>query len=166
MAEMKDRPVHFVHYEGCKDDTLTYNMAQYADMFRLFVEGHGARHFIVDRPHVGESVWAKLYKNYDGHYVFDLEKRFIENYDHVYRNTIQFFLFDTVDRVLERESARRDGYSYTATDKNKKQAELDAYVKAAGQSMLKTKIIWMEHLTLEDAFDEIVKEIRGLKNDE
>ena len=156
---MKDKPVHFVHYEGCKDDTLEYNRRQYEDMFDLFAEGCDKRHFIIDRPHVGESVWAKLYKQYDGSYVFDLERDFIIAYPDVHAQTLQFFIFDTATNMLDREAKRKEGYSYNQTDIVQKQLELDLYVRAAEKSSLNTRIIWLDG-SFDEAYEIILQKIK------
>jgi len=162
MSEMKDLPVHYIHYEGCKDDTLEYQVKQYKDMFELFVEGSGYRHFVVDRPHIGEIVWSKLYKNYDAApFIYDLERNFIKENHEINTEVLQFFLFDEVDCILAREKARKgDSYSYTVDDREKMLKTLELYIDAANKTSLNTRILWLEDRTVDEVFEEVVKEIR------
>jgi thymidylate kinase len=162
MSEMKNLPVHCVHYEGSKVDTAEYNKKQYCDMFRLFVEGFKTRHFVVDRPHIGEIVWSKLYKNYDAEtFIYDLERDFILEHPVVNAKVLQFFLFDEVDCILAREKARKgDSYSYTVDDREKLLETQNLYIDAAFKTSLNTRIVWLEGRAVDEVFEEMVKEIR------
>lgn len=73
------------HFSNCpfktKKDHIAYSKKMYTDMFRIIneycIKGISA---IFNRSHLGEAVYSPLYRNYDGDYVFKIEKKFRDSY--------------------------------------------------------------------------------------
>lgn len=73
------------HFSNCpfttKKDHIAYSKQMYTDMFRIIneycIKGISA---IFNRSHLGEAVYSPLYRNYDGDYVFRIEKKFKDSY--------------------------------------------------------------------------------------
>lgn len=54
-------------------EAWTYQTESFVSMFQLI---ESCSRLILDRAHLGECVYAPMYRKYDGDYVFDLEKSF------------------------------------------------------------------------------------------
>ena len=69
------------HFSNCpfktKKDHIAYSKKMYTDMFYAIQEycNHEIS-AIYNRSHLGEAVYSPLYRNYDGDYVFKIEKLF------------------------------------------------------------------------------------------
>jgi thymidylate kinase len=87
---------------------------------------------IFDRLHLGEVVYSPMYKNYDGHYVYDLEKAYLN--DTAQGETFLFLLVDTPESILSRDDG--DGWS---SDLNKMYQERNAFIDAYNKSNIINK---------------------------
>lgn len=54
-----------------------YQEASFRNMFSMFRDAKFS-HLIANRAHLGECVYAPLYRGYTGEYVFDMEKAFMQ----------------------------------------------------------------------------------------
>lgn len=79
---------------------------------------------VLDRSHLGETVYAPLYRKYSGNYVYKLEWD-IKEPDKV----LVLTMVTDIDTLLKRE----DGKSFTA-DADKRKLEIDAFVRAANDT--------------------------------
>lgn len=61
---------HYVNQVGVSAAKQAYQRESFEQMFKLL---SGEARLILDRAHLGEAVYAKRYRGYDGDYVFDLE---------------------------------------------------------------------------------------------
>lgn len=59
--------------EACREALREYQVHNFTNMFKLIASG--AR-LILDRAHLGEVVYAPMYRGYSGRYVFNLEEVF------------------------------------------------------------------------------------------
>jgi hypothetical protein len=143
-AELTWIPVHYLHYQGSKEDSKEYLIKQYLDMFQLMIDAQNKRHLIIDRPHIGACVWAELYKGYDLHEIIEIEKIFMENERGVFNNTLEIFITDTAENIIKREGIREQkegGYSYNASSVSQKKIEIASYKKYMDASCMRKLII-------------------------
>lgn len=88
---------------------------------------------ILDRAHLGEAVYAKRYRGYDGSYVFDLES--VKRTKGL--STTLLVLLVNHDQALER-SLVDDGESF---DWSKRSEEQDDFITAFNRSRFRNKMI-------------------------
>ena len=135
-----DYVMHNLHYSNVshstQDKALEYSNRLYNEMFNLMM--HNIKNeksgFICDRSHIGEMLYAPLYRGYSGDYVLDIEK----SYHHIlpfWDNLILITLVDDAENVLSRD----DGLSFT-TDLNEKKKEIQLFNDAHAKSTIKHKI--------------------------
>lgn len=120
----------YVETVGALKAKEEYQRNSFALMFQ-FLSGPGR--FMLDRGHLGEAVYAKRYRNYDGSYVFDYET--VSNGDAL-TNTLLVLLVNN-DPKLE-ELLVDDGESF---DWTKRKEEQDDFIKAFERSRIVNKII-------------------------
>ena len=89
--------------------------------------------FIFDRSHLGEDVYAPLYRNYSGDYVFELEKQFAVSHLNDVRLILLVEDFEKSSHFVD------DGFSLGSIEK--RQEEQIRFVSAFGRSIIKDKRI-------------------------
>jgi thymidylate kinase len=134
--KFKDETFHVFHYAKVpfktKGDHLSYNQRLYRDMFTMMFENQGSdRNFIFNRSHLGESVYSPKYRDYDGDYVFDIEKSFAET---LKDQLILIVLVNVPDILMSRDdgnslSNKREDISY----------ERSAFIRGYGLSSIRNK---------------------------
>lgn len=149
-----DKPLHVLHYSNYKgftspEDCQTYSASVYSSMFKLLHNNYKTMHFILNRSHIGEYVYAPIYRKYRGDYVF-----LIENYwkEFSFWNEIKLITFiDNVNNLIIRD----DGLSHSI-DVIKKQEEIDKFIEATEKSsILHKKIININNKNIEKVFEEV-----------
>jgi len=131
-------PTHSLHYSNLKgaskEESLNNSIILYSDMFNLLLKGPKNRNFILDRSHIGEYVYAPMYRGYDGSYIFDIEKQFMnnDNWNLIYLVTF----IDKAENIIKRD----DGLSFSTQVENKKK-EINSFVEASKKSYIKNKIV-------------------------
>lgn len=129
---------HKVHYSSLPFDDLKkikdYSLRLYNDMFRMMISLNDTNiNLIFDRSHLGESVYAPLYRGYSGDYVFNLEKEYIDKIiDDVYLIT----LINDPAIIMNRD----DGNSFYKNEEEVK-AEIDGFSRAHRLSLIKNKLL-------------------------
>jgi len=103
--KFKNETFHVFHYAKVpfktQGDHIDYNTRLYKDMFMVMFESLGSkRNFIFNRSHLGESVYSPRYRGYDGDYVFNIEKSYV---DTMKDQLIMIVLVNTPEILLERE---------------------------------------------------------------
>jgi len=83
---------------------------------------------ICDRAHIGETVYSPIYRGYSGDFVFEYEKDIKNQYLIVY--------LDTPANLIKRD----DGLSFS-TELDKKQKEIDGFIRGFNMSKIKNKKI-------------------------
>jgi thymidylate kinase len=136
---MKDRGVfHVVHYSSLpfkdKENHIEYSHSLYEDMFDMMdVLNKYGHNVIFDRSHLGESVYAPLYRGYSGDFIFDIEKESVHKLsDSVYLIT----LVNDPKLVMSRD----DGFSFY-TNEQEVQDEVDGFIRAHRKSIIKNKLL-------------------------
>ena len=154
--------VHILHYSNIKafgNDNKKIREAsykQYRDMLKLanYAASEDSMALILDRSHIGESVYSPLYRNYNGDFVFEEEKTFLWQ-DNLKR--IKLILFtDEVEAIIKRDKERNDGQSFSL-DPEMKKKELELFDKAFEKSILNKKRIELKGRNAEQIWNEEVK---------
>lgn len=154
---IKRKVFHELHYTNdfIKNDNSEIaeikSYFQYGEMFKIinfFIENK--MNLILNRSHLGEHVYSEKYRNYDGSYVFDLEKMFIDKI----KNKIFLVIFiDTPENILNRE----DGNSLSKDIENKKY-EIEKFKEAFEKTIIPNKIIInINNKSIEEIHKEIMK---------
>jgi thymidylate kinase len=138
IKELPDRVFHKMHYSALpfRDPAkhIAHSSAQYEQMFEIMkgLKPTGIN-VIFNRSHLGESVYAPLYRGYSGDYVFDIEQRHIQDLrDNVYLIT----MVNSPDILITRD----DGQSLYS-NRDELVAEIDGFVRAHRKSQIKNKLL-------------------------
>ncbi len=119
--------------------------------------------FIYNRAHLSEYVYSPMYRNYDGYYVFALEKTILA--DKLSDNIYLFSFIDDPKKIIERDIARGDGQSFSL-DFDKKQEELNRFKEAFNLSGISKKyLIDIENKTIDDVANKISSAIFNIYGD-
>jgi len=134
-----DKPTFVIHFSGIPglspEASRQYSEKMYLDMFYLMGESHrNGRNLIFDRSHIGESVYAPIFRNYSGDFIFDIENIF-QSTD-VFKHIKLFIFIDDPNALINRE----DGNSFSV-DLNIKQQEIDLFKTAYDKSCIPTKYL-------------------------
>lgn len=97
---------------------FVYQQASFNSMFKLL---NGDAPIMLDRAHLGESVYAKRYRGYDGDYVFDMEN--VKNAEALEKTLLILLVND--DRCLE-SALVDDGDSFDWTKRDEEQKDFKA----------------------------------------
>lgn len=129
---------HVFHYSKIPLDTpeenREYSKRMYVDMFEIMKENKDKnRNFIFNRSHLGESVYAPLYRNYLGDYVFKIEEEYIEDLNN------KLYLVVLVNDPLILIS-REDGDSLSKNEEDILK-EKQMFERAYEESKIKNKIL-------------------------
>lgn len=125
--EMKDhRPVRSYSTHPLK----AYQEASFKTMFSIIHDATFSR-VICNRAHLGECVYAPMYRGYDGQYVFDLERDFQIQEVHL-RLVLLTQNFETMGEIID------DGESF---DFSKRQQEQELFIAAFEKSIIADKRI-------------------------
>ena len=136
-SHFKNIQFHEMHYSAIKgltpEECISYSKKLYNEMFELCAYGlETNKSFIFNRAHLGEMVYGKIYRNYEGDYIYDIEKDFKNILDKIYL----ILLVDEANNCIERD----DGLSFSI-DKVKKEYEKDRFELAYEKSNIKNKIL-------------------------
>ena len=110
---------------------------------------------VFDRTHLGEMVYAPLYRKYSGDYVYKMEQELIDAKPFSYETDIRLILLTSsnTDMLVD------DGLGF---DPSKKNDEQNMFIEAFNRSALKNKIIVDVHngnggyKTYEEVFQEAI----------
>jgi hypothetical protein len=127
---------------------LHASQAYYREMFRFCeVANELYASLILDRAHLGESVYSPIYRKYDGDYVFRMEERF----------DLSFFTLFVFIADPETLVHREDGFSFSV-DAEKKRLEIEGFKRAFELSHIPNK--HLIDITGKD-IKEVWEEIKG-----
>jgi len=150
-----DKPTHFLHYSSLNgfstiEELINYSYNLYSNMFFILQNNYKTSHFILDRSHISETVYSPMYRNYDGSYVYDIEKNFL--IDEKFWEQICLITFiDNPENLIKRD----DGLSFS-TNINKKKQEIQLFIEATKNSnIFNKKIININNKNIEEVFSEI-----------
>jgi thymidylate kinase len=130
--EENDQLLHVLHYSNIKGkDVYQRSQVYYQQMFMLCEYALSSNiSLILDRAHLGETVYSPLYRNYNGDYVFELERDLIKHQGGYH---LVVFIADP-ETLVHRE----DGFSFSK-DLEAKRDEIDRFVNAYNKSTIKNK---------------------------
>ncbi len=125
------------HYSKLPFDTVeqhqSYSHDLYKDMFDMMIDNPSSyRNLIFNRAHLGEAVYAPLYRNYSGDYVFDIEKNYINELENLY----MIVLVNDADILFSRDDGH--GFSKNSHDIDK---EKQRFERAFELSNIRKKIL-------------------------
>lgn len=157
---------HILHYsniKGLKDNNAVRDLSvkQYQSIFTFMkdVAIPSKDLFIYNRAHLSEYVYSPMYRNYDGYYVFALEKTILK--DSLSKDIYLFSFIDNPEKIIERDKERGDGQSFSL-DLDKKKQELDMFKEAYNLSSIYRKnLINIENKSIDDVADEINQTVFG-----
>lgn len=89
---------------------------------------------IFDRTHLGEQVYAPLYRKYNGDYIYEMEKDFVESRPYTYKDDVVLILLTTSNF----EMLVDDGLSF---DPSKKEEEQARFIQAFERSLLPKRMV-------------------------
>lgn len=110
---------------------------------------------IFDRTHLGELVYAPLYRKYDGSYVYEMERDMVESKPYTIQDDVRLILLTSSNT----EMLQDDGLSF---DFSKKNEEQDRFIEAFNRSSIPNKVIVDVHngqggyKTFEEVFQEAI----------
>jgi thymidylate kinase len=114
-----------------------YQKDSFNNLFNLL---HSDANIIFDRAHLGEAVYAQLYRGYSGEYVWDLE----DSYAADYIEDVRLILL--TENFAVAKHFKDDGENF---DVSKREAEQQLFIEAYNKSIIKDKIMICvtDHLT-------------------
>jgi len=136
------------------------SMNYYARLLRTIGFDTPNENFILNRSHIGEMVYAPLYRGYSGEYVIGLESIFLTN-SSLDKSVILITLIDSSHSRLTREDD--DSFSITEESSHK---EMDSFIHATKNSTIPNKLtLDISNKSIEEvhelAFDFVQKIIEG-----
>lgn len=108
-----------------------YQIESFRAMFKLMAGMLNPR-IICNRAHLGETVYAKRYRGYDGSYVFDIEKQF--SYTEGPLSQVLLVVLHTTDFSFITD----DGLSLDVT---KREEEQEDFIEAYHKSVIPNKLL-------------------------
>lgn len=127
------------------EEVQKYSKKLYSYMFEIDVP------IICDRGHFGEYVYGKIYREYEGDYIFDLEHEYYLDQN---EETILILFVDSAENLISRD----DGLSFS-TDIEVKNLEIKRFKEAFNKSCIKHKaLINVNEMSIKQTFD-IIKAI-------
>lgn len=156
---LTDKPLHQIHYTALKgfddkSELINYTSKMYTQMFSMTKLFNDKAHFIIDRFHIDEAVYAPMYRSYSGDYVFEIEDMF--NKTEFWNDVYLITFIDSIDNVIKRD----DGLSHSI-DPKLKQKEIEGFIKAHDKSSIKNKYLMdIEGKDIDTVFKEICKFIK------
>ncbi len=139
IEKVKNLVFHKIHYSSLpfKDDKekhISYSTKMYDDMFKLMMVSKDKDiNLIFNRSHLGETVYSLLYREYSGDYVFDIEKKYVNQ---LRKELYLITLTNDPHTILKRD----DGKSFYANEEDVK-AEIDGFNRAHRLSKIKNKLL-------------------------
>jgi len=126
-------PFQVLHYYGCPIKNAGMNIKftkkLYQDMFWNIKEND---YVICNRSHLGETVYAPIYRSLGADWIFNLEKEYTDAYD----DLILITIIDKAKNVIKRD----DGLSLS-TDKKQKKLEISMFKQAHEKSSIQNKLL-------------------------
>jgi len=138
-----------LHYYGCpikndKEANIQWTTELYTEMFDIL---KCKDNVICNRSHIGEMVYAELYRGYSGDFVLDIEAKYPHN------DLMLITFVDEAENLIERD----DGLSFT-TDIDKKRKEIDLFVKAHNKSNIGYKLlININNMSIEEVTNKVIE---------
>ena len=138
VKNISHRVFHKLHYSALpfqdKEKHIMYSTKLYDEMFKnMSALSTYNINAIFNRSYLSESVYAPLYRNYNGDYVFDIEKRYVNK---LRQELYLITLTNDPHTILKRD----DGKSFYGNEEEVK-AEVDGFNRAHRLSKIKNKLL-------------------------
>ena len=118
--------------EAKRNALKSYQHHSFTTMFKMM---RGNNRILCNRAHLGETVYAKRYRGYDGNYVFDIERLF--NYSDGPLEHILLIMMHTSNFAFLSD----DGLSLDVTKREEEQADfLEAYERSTIVNKIKIDV--------------------------
>jgi len=160
-------PVHILKYDGELIDKTNLTeiklskqlaMSKYFEMFYILQKCYSLNlNVIVDRTHLGDHVYAPLYRGYFADYIPALEQNIKCNYPDFFNNLILIYLSDTIENVLKRD----DNLTFSI-DLQQKLKEKEAFNYIISASLIPNKIFINTQPTAEETYLECLKQLKEI----
>lgn len=125
--------LHYTKPPKTSKSTLEYQKDNFNNMMKLINNSLDSDiPLILDRAHLGEMVYGKIYRQTHADWIFDLEKE----YDVVCNKVFLLTMIDDAESILKRD----DNLSFYQ-NKEQVQAEIDGFIDAHERSNIKHKFI-------------------------
>lgn len=115
-------------------------MKLYNDMFEMCFAYTSSslddRVLILNRSHIGENVYAPMYRHTSGEWIFNIEKMWKRLYQESWKTLNLITFIDKPENLIDRE----DGLSFS-TDIEKKKEEIQRFISTTNQSNIENKYL-------------------------
>jgi len=126
---------HIIKYSNILTENIyEYSKIQYNEMFKIMKKLNDNFYLIFDRSHIGENVYSPIYRNYNGEYIYDIEKKYIKS--NFWNSIFLITLYDEPENLIKRD----DGLSFSIK-LEKKQKEIDLFINSTKQSNINKKLL-------------------------
>ena len=136
VKNMPTKVFHKIHYTSVPfkgEQGTTYSARMYTDMFEMMLSLKNKNiNIIFNRSHLGESIYAPLYREYNGDYVFEIENKYVNS---LRENLYLITLVNNTKTLVNRD----DGNSFYESEEGLK-AEVDGFNRAHIKSKIKNKL--------------------------
>lgn len=126
-----EKPRKCAAYQNTNNPLFEYQKQSFEEGLKLL--NHDVR-VLFDRFHLGEWVYAPLYRKYDAQYIFDLERKYVIPHIGYATNTTRLILLTTSDFSF----IRNDGNNF---DFDAKEKEQELFIEAFNKSHIMNKVI-------------------------
>ena len=136
---MSDLVFQKMHYSSLPfkhnvDLHISYSHRLYSDMFTMMSKlKDDSINIILNRSHLGESVYSPIFRNYSGDFVFDIEKKFTQEL----RENLYLITLVNDPHILW---SRDDGKSLHKSEEEIA-AQVDGFKRAHRLSKIKNKLL-------------------------
>lgn len=116
-----------------------YQKKHFKDMFNILTTSvtTSSRNVILNRAHLGECVYAPIYRGYSADWIFDLEEEFLSVSSSHNSITKLILLYDSSNNQLRK---REDGKSLSKMNDEKLNNERKLFIEAFHKSRFRNKI--------------------------
>lgn len=146
--------IEIIHDKGVSGKpSLESSKAHYEKMLATLTGMHDKNTLLIyDRFHLGESVYPRLYKGYDGLDTFEYVDEYLKN--NFLKDTLLFLFYDTPEKLIG-----RDDNKSLAKSTQDIEDEITAFKNAFNRSYLKKVDLNIADKNIDDVFEVIKKYI-------
>jgi hypothetical protein len=120
-------------------NALEYQLKHFRDMFEMMAAtiAEGKRHLILNRSHLGEFVYAPIYRKYEADWIFEMEQDFLQAQKNHSNQSLLLLFYDSNNEKLK---IREDGKSFSELDDEKINDERARFLRAFDKSHFNLKL--------------------------
>ena len=124
----------YSHVQDLSNENLAKFLYQEDANYTMFELLRSDARIIFDRTHLGEVVYAPLYRGYSGDYVYELEEELTQDKLYTYKDDIRLIVLMSSNTDMLKD----DGLSFDPTKKNEEQ---NMFIEAFHKSKLENKVL-------------------------